>query len=203
MPTGYTSQIGDGQTFKDFVWTCARAFGALATMRDDPMDAKIPDAFPHSDHHNKGLATARARLAELQRVEPVDSVRMAFDDYQKQWVEWKRRATESDKLRAQYAAMIQRVEAWAPPSTDHEGLRKFMIEQLRQSMVFDCYDVKEPQGQSGDSWLKEEIRKAEWSIDYHQKEGEKKEERTEARNTWLRLLRESVPPETAVVTQEV
>ena len=41
MPTGYTSKIGDDQSFKDFALRCARNFGANILMRDDPMDAEI------------------------------------------------------------------------------------------------------------------------------------------------------------------
>ena len=34
--TGYTSKIAQDITFKDFVMSCARAFGALVTLRDKP-----------------------------------------------------------------------------------------------------------------------------------------------------------------------
>ena len=44
MPTGYTYDLYDGKDieFPDFVMKCARAFGALIEIRDDPMDAAIP-----------------------------------------------------------------------------------------------------------------------------------------------------------------
>jgi hypothetical protein len=43
MPTGYTAPIADGMTFEQFALGCARAFGALVTMRDEPSDAPIPE----------------------------------------------------------------------------------------------------------------------------------------------------------------
>ena len=44
MPIGYTSKLHDGdQPFNEFIMSCARAFGALVTMRDDPNDAPIPE----------------------------------------------------------------------------------------------------------------------------------------------------------------
>ena len=45
MPTGYTAPIKDGISFNDFMWGCARAFGALIMMRDDPPGTPIPERF--------------------------------------------------------------------------------------------------------------------------------------------------------------
>ena len=38
MPTGYTLDLYNGKdiTFEEFVLKCARAFGALIDMRDEP-----------------------------------------------------------------------------------------------------------------------------------------------------------------------
>lgn len=53
MPTGYTHGVQDGTVteFRDFALICARAFGATILMRDDPMDAPIPDEFQSSTYH--------------------------------------------------------------------------------------------------------------------------------------------------------
>ena len=58
MPTGFTCDIKDGITFERFALNCARAFGALINMRDDSLDAEIPDEIKPSDHHVKALAEA-------------------------------------------------------------------------------------------------------------------------------------------------
>lgn len=53
MPTGYTAAVEDGTIteFDDFAWQCARAFGALIMMRDDPMSAPIPQKFEPTAEH--------------------------------------------------------------------------------------------------------------------------------------------------------
>ena len=68
MPTGYTADVGDGKVveFSEFVMQCARAFGALITMRDDPHDAPIPDEFSPDAYHQKALASAEERLREVE-----------------------------------------------------------------------------------------------------------------------------------------
>ena len=45
MPTGYTAGILEGETFEQYALQCAKAFGALVMMRDEPSDAPIPDQF--------------------------------------------------------------------------------------------------------------------------------------------------------------
>ncbi|VTR91619.1 unnamed protein product [Gemmata massiliana] len=41
--------------------------------------------------------------------------------------------------------MLEHVRAWEPPSTDHENLKQFMIDQLRESIDFDCRgEYREP-----------------------------------------------------------
>ena len=44
MPTGYTYYIENGNitTAKDFIMLCTRAFGALISMRDEPLSTPIP-----------------------------------------------------------------------------------------------------------------------------------------------------------------
>jgi hypothetical protein len=69
MPTGYTAAIKDGISFQQFAMACARAFGALVMMRDEPSSAPIPD-FQPSNFHVEHLELARAELARLQALTP-------------------------------------------------------------------------------------------------------------------------------------
>ena len=66
MPTGYTADVMDGKVtdFKLFAMQCARAFGALVIMRDEPLNAEIPDEFSPSNYHFQELEQARERLAK-------------------------------------------------------------------------------------------------------------------------------------------
>jgi hypothetical protein len=66
MPTGFTADICKGAevSFEDFAMTCARAFGALYSMRDEPMDAPIPETFVASGYHADELEKAKARLGD-------------------------------------------------------------------------------------------------------------------------------------------
>ena len=69
MPTGYTLDLYDVKdiTFEEFALRCARAFGALISMRDEPIDAPIPERFEPSDYHLKELEKAKKRLKEVKK----------------------------------------------------------------------------------------------------------------------------------------
>lgn len=65
MPTGYTAAIADGISFTNYAMGCARAFGALIEMRDEPSDAPIPEEFKPSTYHLEELQKAQKKLHNL------------------------------------------------------------------------------------------------------------------------------------------
>ena len=100
---------------------------------------------------------------------------------------------ENQETRERYDRLIAETEAWqgAP-----DGLKEFMLEQLRSSRDFDtsdeplkhCAPTKSPV-----EWWAEECRKAAWNVEYHSKQDADEKRRTDERNAWLRQLRESLP----------
>ena len=193
MPTGYTDLIGKGQSFPEFVMSCARAFGALVTMRDEPSDAVIPDEFVPTDYYVKNIKRLKSELASIEKLTPEEvreAARLEFVDKFHQREAWR---TERRILRDKYEEMLNKVNAWNPPSNDHYGLKRFMIQQIEESIRHDCWEyddelVEDPP----DVWLskkKEAIRK---SIAYHEKEDREERERVADRNRWVRELRWSL-----------
>jgi hypothetical protein len=92
MPTGYTSDLygGKEQDFRSFALSCARAFGALITMRDDPVDTPIPERFEPSTYSDRELSRAQDRLIELSDLTEAEADReaaTAFHDVLAAWEE--------------------------------------------------------------------------------------------------------------------
>lgn len=198
MPTGYTSKLynGEDQTFTEFAWDCARAFGALILMRDDPADAPIPERFEPSDHHVTKLAEAEQALAEFEAMtdnEHLDLFLAEGAENVRQRIEAKRKSRD---LAERYQAMLWKVETWEPPTPEHRQFREFMIEQLKSSIDFDCNvgtDVYPPRLPDRiEDWYTAKIEKLRWSVDYHRRSLAEEIERTEERNRWVGALRESL-----------
>lgn len=195
MPTGYTAAVADGSVtdFTTLAMHFARGMGALIVMRDEPHDAPIPDAFePLTDYHDRELVKDRARLAELEAMDlPARTEACAAYDAK---VEADNAAeiAKSTAIRNRYNSMIAKAVQWqgAP-----EGIKNFMLEQLRSGRDFDCPDNPTkymPKTISVADWYREELRKASWGIGYHEGERAKEIARTAERNAWLKQLRESL-----------
>lgn len=195
MPTGYTAGVADGEVteFADFAMDCARAFGALITMRDDPKGAPIPDEFKPDSYHQGALDKAKERLAEVQAWDAATADEKAMESHLKA-LATQESLVESDQVkRERYEAMLAKVEAWTPPTPDHDEMKKFMIEQLEGSIRFDCgYIWTAPAAQTGEEFRAAEIASALHDVEYHAKHLAEDYERARQRTEWVRALRRSL-----------
>lgn len=196
MPTGYTADIAKGITFKEFALDCARAFGACVTMRDEPNDKPIPDAFEPSDWHKKELAKAKARLSKLNRMSAKEADFQAHNDWDAETENRNRHISENNDTISKYKDMLKQVKMWIPPTTEHTKFKEFMISQIEGSInhddMSDYYKDNPPILHTGKEWLEIEKAKALRDIEYHTKENEAEIQRTNGRNDWIRNLRESL-----------
>lgn len=192
MPTGYSCIIEEGASFEQFVWYAARGMGALIMMRDDPMDAPIPERFEPSPYDAERLEKARARLRELEGMSSEAADVAAGLAYDSAMALHEERMSELKEKNARYRAVLDKVEAWKPPTAQHEGFKSFLIEQIRISIDSGRW-LKLPVAQSGKEWLEAELIEARRQVGYHAKSHEEELERTESRNRWLAELRASVP----------
>ena len=62
MPTGYTSKIADNISFRDFVLTCAGAFGACVEQRDNDMNEKPKLKKLDVSYHQNAIKAAKVKL---------------------------------------------------------------------------------------------------------------------------------------------
>ena len=194
MPTGYTADIGKGIDFRTFIWTCARAFGALVLMRDDPMTAPIPEEFTPSDYHLKKMEAARAEIAKFEGMSEAVAGAEAKEAFERQERWNAEQKQEKADLKAKYLAMLEQAQAWTPPTPDHQSLKEFMVQQITDSIKFDCGEFDSP----GKLLLPEEFRStglflARQNLAYHEREHQNEIARCNERNAWIKALRESVP----------
>lgn len=194
MPTGYTAAVKDGITFEQFAMQCARAMGALIMMRDEPFDAPIPERFEPSSYHLKKLAEVEKNLARYQNMSDSEVDRERLKEFQEAVAYREERIKSGNDLRSKYEAMRAQVDAWVPPTPEHEGFRDFMLRQLDESIKFDCSTAyySEPDLHGAAAWRDMKIAQARRDIEYHSAEHAKEVERTESRNAWLKALRDSL-----------
>lgn len=198
MPTAYTADVADGKItdLRSFALQCARGMGALIMMRDEPWDAPIPERFEPGTYNAERLAEAkelRQHLYNMTNSEADEDAKAEFEEKAAAKAKW---LADKAERRARYNAMLAQVEQWEGPP---EGLKEFMLDQLRIGRDGDCPDndryYDEPVALTGSEWRRLKLEKVADDIQYHAAENAKERERTESRNGWIARLRASLPSE--------
>ena len=197
MPTPYTSFVADNEnfTFPEFAMLCAREFGALASMRDEPLDAPVPERFEPDDFYRKQYEAAKAEYDDFIANPPTEEeLSRSYDEYVASEKERYASVIADKRLRRErYNRMLTKVLKWQPPTPDHEGLRRFMIQQLQGSIEFDCteYDLALPEREAYIELYKDPARfrgVMNLKLDAWRQELKRNQER----NQWLKELRDSL-----------
>lgn len=199
MPTSYTDAIKDGITFGQFALGCARAFGALVLMRDDSSDTPIPQKFEVSEYHEKKIESLRLEITEIEQAGDSELEKQMQEERDAERIRLLNSIKKEKSLRAKYDAMLVSAKEWTPPTSEHKGLKTFMIEQIESSIKWDCEGDWAQEGLdrlketvSVTSYRAQELAKLTKSVAYHTNEHEKEVERTAGRNEWVSALRGSL-----------
>ena len=192
MPTGYTSDLYEGKdiAFPDFVMKCARAFGALIEMRDDPMDATIPDKFEASSYHTDQLEKAVADVARIKAWDDTEADSQSQLAYDRAQREYEGLLAGKAAMRERYETMLAQVKAWTPPTSEHRDLKDFMVKQLEESIRYDCSTdyLPVPECLTGAAYKEQQLHSARRNVTYHTKHVEDDKKRAE----WVTALRQSL-----------
>jgi len=130
MPTGHTSHILEGCSFKTFAESCALSI--VSYDESKLVKHELNDFYP------KKLKEAQKIMKKYNAFSD-DDWKVAFEfDRNKQIHDFQACIDQWDKKRSQYEAMLIQVNAWIPPTTKHQYLKKYMIDQITGSINYDC-----------------------------------------------------------------
>lgn len=201
MPTGYTAPVQDGDItdLADYALTCARGFGAMVLLRDSDQSLEATRRYVEeqsyaeaSGYYVDALRKSRERLTELRSMtdeQALAASRAAHDAV----VEGNQRSERKRVAElARYEAMIEKVEAWEPPTEDHVAFKQFMLDQLRESVKFDCRPFSMPAPEVSLAWRDEEIEGELRNIQRYEDAIEKEAERNAGRIGWVTALLDSL-----------
>lgn len=196
MPTGYTAGVVDGKidSFAEFAMQCARAFGALVTMRDEPFDAEIPNEFKPNPYCQERLDKSRENVHRLVLMSIDEIARESQADYESRLASRENSMKIQQLQNERIEKMLSFVKAWEPPSADHIEMKKFMIQQLEVSKhdlsFFDRCDKIEKETPA--EWHKRKLKEAQKDIDYYTEKLKEEKQRCAERTLWVKQLRESL-----------
>ena len=191
MPTGFTAPVEAGEitTLRAYALRCSRAFGQLISMREDGLDAKLPDKIEPQRYHADRLEEARSALAKLSEMTPAEIAAANEASHQSDVNSHETRVRENAARLKRYHAMLDKIAAWEVPLALAE-LRGFMQDQINISMPQINYDPgPRPVKKTDEEWMNEALTKARRDIEYHSAEWAKERERAETATIWLNTLR--------------
>ena len=193
MPTGYTAGVQDGTIveFKDFALQCARAFGACVMQRDEPMNVP-PKLEEYSDYYPKRIKSLREEIAVLENMTDEEKELAAVKYNKDSEKSYRDAVAKNIETRNRYIAMRDKVILWTPPTTEHAGLKKFMLEQIDESIKFDNYVPSMPIVQTAEEYHDSCLEVAYKSMTWQREEMKKDKERIDGRNKWITDLHDSL-----------
>jgi len=87
--------------------------------------------------------------------------------------------------------MLQSAKEWQPPSAEHEGLKKFMIEQLEETIEYDCKMRPVPEIDYDLDWVKlkyYKIESLERDVEYYKNKYQERVTHVDKANKWITEL---------------
>ena len=202
MQTGYTDYIKDGKitSGKDFLKLCTRAFGVAIDLKDESLDVPTPNCFephPYYEEAYKESLKSREKIYNMTLEEVKKDIISKYND-NKGIVEniLKKYKDEDEK----YLKVRKEVEEWIPPTSEHENLKKFCLEQIDMSLNTYLYkwcekDINKELDTSDDAIreyiniLKDDANK-QVKRTYEKWQAELK--RVEGKNLWMRQFLDSL-----------
>jgi hypothetical protein len=156
MPTGYTAGLVDGtiKTFPEFAKICMRAFGATMHMRDDGLDEEYRPSVP-STYYTELLARNKKELKRLEKVSDATLEKEIIKNAKKSLKNATDMIDKKRLLKDRLEAILTEVNAYVPPTKEHEGFKTFMIEQISSTINWDTsVDFYEREWQTATSTVK-------------------------------------------------
>jgi hypothetical protein len=197
MPSGYTAPVNDGRvtTLEEYILDVSRGMAFAYHLRDSSFNGTIPlqkvDSY-YSENYTEALEA-------LNRWNELDYQGMVreWEAYSKDIAESNKRSVEEhDLVKHRYESMLQKVESWDPPAI-LQSTKDYALEQLRQSIDFDCghgpytqsaYPFKE--------WVEWHEQGLLDEVEYSLKSWRKAKERVDECNEYIKALYESLGLET-------
>jgi hypothetical protein len=196
MPSRCTAIIQEGGTFKEFALKCARSFGPLYTLRDEPSNIPIPDVIKPNTYHLKQIEEYKKELDFFSNTTDSELEILLDSEFEESYKSHTNALKENRELRSRYEDALRKANDYIAPTDNHIEYKKFMIELLEESIHFDCdesyYLEHVPIKKSLEDFKKERIESIKDSIKYHTKNWEDELERSHKNTEWAQALKKSL-----------
>lgn len=164
MLTDYTAFIENGTITNgaDFLKLCTRNFGIASDIRDEPLPILPPIHFEVDPYYKQQYEKAVRGYNEIQLRTSEEAKQDIIEDYKRKAESYRRyykRCVENNK---KYLKIKEEILKWIPPTTDHEEIKKFALDQINYCIVSDrdlqSYKRSADMDNAGLFWTDEEVQ---------------------------------------------
>ena len=158
------------------------------------MNAEYKKQAP-STYHSEQIERANKQIGEINSLSDEELIINRKKQIAESIEDYRLSKAKNVDLASRYTKMIEEAKKWTPSTDEHMGIKKFMIEQLEESLKFDCggtfYDdtikslEEEFKTLDGSKIRKEFLEDKEKNIEYHTTEHKKEVERCEKNNLFV------------------
>ena len=136
MGTGYTNYIrnGDITTGKDFLKLCTRNFCIAMDIRDESLSVPTPTHFEPNHYYEKYYKESVEKLNKYKKISFEEAKEEMIQKYIEK-IKYAKKYLEIYQLEDEkYEKIRSEVKKWIPPTSEHENIKKFALEQIDMSM---------------------------------------------------------------------
>ncbi|KAF6630668.1 hypothetical protein H6F38_14670 [Paenibacillus sp. EKM208P] len=101
------------------------------------MDKEIP-ALMFSPYHKESLGRVMERLDYYQKMTLEEAKVFAEEEFLDSVATYNDRLKSKRLLRKRYEVLLDEVILWNPPTAEHTELKKFCVNQIKDSIELDC-----------------------------------------------------------------
>ena len=145
MSTGYTAYIKDENitTGKEFLKLCTRAFGIAIDLKDEPLSVPTKTHYEPSPYYKDNYEKTVKVRDKMRQLTFEEAKQQIIDKYNEDIASAKKILEKYKAEDKKYLKVRNEVESWIPPTSEHEELKKFALNQIDISMNTDYYKYYE------------------------------------------------------------
>lgn len=203
MPTGYTIYIENEKitTGKEFLKLCARAFGIAFDLKDEPLSVPTPTHFKPDPYYKERYDRALEKLNTANNLTFDEAKNQMKDAFEKRISEYKCYTDKENAMNEKYAKVRKEVEEWNPPTEDHQGLKKFALEQIDMCVTKQEYidgyfekskEVFDDSDEAVEKYISENIQLCKERLDRAYENYKAEIKRANEKNEWIKKFLESI-----------
>ena len=201
MPTGYTAILHEKDlSTSEFIMRCSRSMGALVTMRDEPLDAPIPEKFEPSSYYVEKEKELREELDRLRKMDDEEIEALGKEKFEKETKYHTEVIKEKEILLEKLNTLKKDTQGWDVYNcSEYKNLKDFTLDQLQieiddaiWSLSYNHGELEKIKLQDSENLYTKMLGDTLRRLDDCKKEIDEEVKRLEGRNEWLFGLRESL-----------